>query len=329
MEFDIDRSSGVPIRRQLRGMIEYGIACGELPIGAALPSVRELAEHLGVAPMTVSQVYGALKKDGLIEGRSGSGTFVADSLRAQMATRPELDVLHADIDRLIDYAEAVGLRGQELTSLINSRLAHRNAAGRRRDIVMVGLFAEATESYAECVARQLGDAASVRAVTLSALEDSAEARTAAGAADLILSFSPLRGQIAAMFPNTKVVALRFIPAEETRMSLASLDPMARVAVVSKFVAFQPVIHAGVHRFAPHVLDIVTLNADAPDAARTLADRDVVIYATGADGIARHAAPGAQAIEFRHTPDPRDIDRVVRPFVAGEAAAFPAKRKAAT
>jgi DNA-binding transcriptional regulator YhcF (GntR family) len=32
-------------------------ACGELAAGERLPSVRDLAEAVGVAPMTVSQVY--------------------------------------------------------------------------------------------------------------------------------------------------------------------------------------------------------------------------------------------------------------------------------
>ena len=57
MEFFVDRELPVPLRTQLQGLIEYGIACGELAPGEILPSVRELAEKVGVAPMTVSQVY--------------------------------------------------------------------------------------------------------------------------------------------------------------------------------------------------------------------------------------------------------------------------------
>ena len=76
MKLSVDRDLPVPLGVQLRGLIEYGIACGELSPGARLPSVRELADELGVAPMTVSQVYRELKDGGLIEARSGLGTFV-------------------------------------------------------------------------------------------------------------------------------------------------------------------------------------------------------------------------------------------------------------
>ena len=44
MEFSVDRDLPVPLRTQLQGLIEYGIACGELVPGELLPSVRELAE---------------------------------------------------------------------------------------------------------------------------------------------------------------------------------------------------------------------------------------------------------------------------------------------
>ena len=66
----LDRSLPVPLGLQLRGLVEYGIACGEFRPGDRLPSVRDLAEEVGVAPMTVSQVYRDLKAAGLIEGRS-------------------------------------------------------------------------------------------------------------------------------------------------------------------------------------------------------------------------------------------------------------------
>jgi DNA-binding transcriptional regulator YhcF (GntR family) len=74
----LDRSLPVPLGTQLRGLIEFGIALGELPAGQRLPSVRELAEHVGIAPMTVSNVYRELRLSGLIETRQGAGTFVGD-----------------------------------------------------------------------------------------------------------------------------------------------------------------------------------------------------------------------------------------------------------
>src|SRR5438105_6419473 len=98
MEFSVDRDLPVPLRTQLQGLIEYGIACGELTAGELLPSVREMAERIGVAPMTVSQVYADLKTAGLIETRPGSGSFVTGSGRGRLVTRPEAGELHHRLD---------------------------------------------------------------------------------------------------------------------------------------------------------------------------------------------------------------------------------------
>lgn len=314
MEFLIDRASDVPIRRQVRGTIEYAIACGELPVGAALPSVRELADRLGVAPMTISQAYADLKRDGLVEGRTGSGTYVADCAQAQVAQRFDADLLHREIDRLIDHAQARGIRLRDVAAMVNARLAYRAAVGRQASVFMAGLFAEATRSYARAIAEQLGKGATVQPVTLEALNTDEAMRAQVGAADLVVTFSTLRPALAAIFPNTRVIAIRFIPSETTRMELAAVDPLARVGVVSKFSDFLAVMRSGVQRFAAHVSDLRALSETDADLESALADRDVIVFSTGADAVLRRAPAGAKAIEYRHIPDPGDVDRVIRPLV---------------
>lgn len=70
---------GVPgeqIKAQIRGLI----ATNELPAGARLPSVRQLARDLGVAAGTVAKAYQDLEAQGLLTSRRGSGTRVADGV---------------------------------------------------------------------------------------------------------------------------------------------------------------------------------------------------------------------------------------------------------
>lgn len=61
---------------QVRGLIERG----DLPQGAALPTVRQLASDLGVAPNTVARAYADLQNDGWLVGEGRRGTRVADRL---------------------------------------------------------------------------------------------------------------------------------------------------------------------------------------------------------------------------------------------------------
>lgn len=314
MDFYIDRELPVPIRLQLKGMIEYGIACGDLLVGKPLPSVRELAEQVGVAPMTVSQVYRDLKKDGLIDSRPGSGTYVADSSQARMAARTDIVALHRQIDALIDNALGMGIRTSDVAALFNARLSYRISLGHRVSVVMVGLFPEATTSYARFIAAQLGDGATVEPMTIDSILRDSSVRDRAGSADLVVTFANRHREVSSLLPNTKVVSMRFIPSEATRMALAALDPMACVAVVSRFPDFLPIIKSGVQRFAAHVQNVVAVNLDDAGIEAILAESDVVVFSTGAEAAVQLAKSGTPSIEYRHTPDPGDIERVVMPFV---------------
>jgi hypothetical protein len=64
-----------PLFRQLAASLAGGLASGA--IGDRLPSERDLASALGVSRATVVRAYELLVDDGLLERRTGSGTFVA------------------------------------------------------------------------------------------------------------------------------------------------------------------------------------------------------------------------------------------------------------
>src|SRR5690349_15815998 len=71
--FSFMRSSNSPARvvQHLR------VSVAALPVGAQLPSVRELMDRLAVGPGTVREAFAALTAEGLIEAHPGRGTFVA------------------------------------------------------------------------------------------------------------------------------------------------------------------------------------------------------------------------------------------------------------
>jgi DNA-binding transcriptional regulator YhcF (GntR family) len=314
MEFFVDRELPVPLRTQLHGLIEYGIACGELTPGETLPSVRELAEKVGVAPMTVSQVYADLKIAGLIDARPGSGTFVTDSRQARLAGRNDTGNLHRQIDKLIDESHTLGLRAAELVSMVSSRIFYRDSIGPRLRIVMVGLFPEATASYARFIAARLGRGVTVEPLTVAAIERETNAKARANSADLAITFANRHREVAGLLPNTKVVSISFTPAEETRLALASLDSLASIAAVSRFPDFLPIMKSGVQRFAPHVGEITAATLETPALDALLARSTVVVYASGSESVIARAPSGAQTIEYRHAPDIADIERVIVPII---------------
>ncbi|MFF2653469.1 GntR family transcriptional regulator [Streptomyces sp. NPDC058045] len=73
----IDHDSAVAPYEQLRAQLSDQARSGALPVGHKLPTVRGLAERLGLAPNTVAKAYRVLEADGVVETRGRHGTFVA------------------------------------------------------------------------------------------------------------------------------------------------------------------------------------------------------------------------------------------------------------
>ncbi|MDY0829557.1 GntR family transcriptional regulator [Microbacterium sp. BG28] len=86
LSLHVDATLAEPPYAQLRAQIVGAISAGSLLPGAKLPTVRALADQLGVAPGTVARSYKELEADGVIETRGRAGTFVSfadDPLRRQ------------------------------------------------------------------------------------------------------------------------------------------------------------------------------------------------------------------------------------------------------
>ena len=66
MVISINDASEIPIYQQIRNQIVLGISDGRLAPGEQLPTVRALAEEIGINSMTVSKAYTLLKQEGYI-----------------------------------------------------------------------------------------------------------------------------------------------------------------------------------------------------------------------------------------------------------------------
>ncbi|MER6617426.1 GntR family transcriptional regulator [Streptomyces xantholiticus] len=73
----IDADASDAPYEQLRAQISEQARSGTLPAGYRLPTVRGLAQELGLAANTVAKAYRVLESDGVIETRGRNGTFVA------------------------------------------------------------------------------------------------------------------------------------------------------------------------------------------------------------------------------------------------------------
>ena len=309
----IDKSLPVPVGTQLHGLLSYALSFGGIPNGSKLQSVRQLAAELGIAPMTVAQVYQRLRDDGLVEMKQGLGAFAVTGAEKRDGDALPVSALRADIEVLIGKAEKLGVSSIALTSMINAQaLLRRPRAGLR--IVFVAIFEGPGRDYVAQIKPVLAANDRVHLMTLDALRVSEETRQIATEADVVVTFLNREAEVKALVPDAEVLGLRFIPSERTRTTLAALDPRTRVAAVTYFQEYIAIMRPSVREFAPHVTDIRVTWLSAPDLGETIVGCDAVIYASGADHITDLVQPGVPCFEYRHAPDPGMLETVLVPYL---------------
>lgn len=115
MVIEIDFNSDEALYMQLRNQIILGIASSKFEEGEALPSVRQLAELIGINMHTVNKAYSVLKQEGFVKVDRRRGAVIAlnaDKIRAVEEMQDELRVILAK-------AKCKGISREEIHALVD------------------------------------------------------------------------------------------------------------------------------------------------------------------------------------------------------------------
>ena len=101
----IDREASESLQQQIRRQLAAGIVNRLFPLHEHLPSIRRLSAELGVSINTVALAYEALKQDGFVLSRPGSGFFVNSRALPDPghAPAPRAPPVAADAPGRLDY----------------------------------------------------------------------------------------------------------------------------------------------------------------------------------------------------------------------------------
>jgi len=104
VDFLLNAASGVPLNQQIKSQLRYLIMSGELSPGAKIPSIRELAAFLKTNRNTVSKAYKELEREGYLEIRRATGTYVAQNfdIPLQKKTKEFVSVLKEAMQRSLE-----------------------------------------------------------------------------------------------------------------------------------------------------------------------------------------------------------------------------------
>jgi GntR family transcriptional regulator len=74
----LQRDAPLPLSQQLAALLRAEIESGTRPPGSRLPTIMALATEHQIATATVVKAMRILKREGLVTGSTGHGTFVAE-----------------------------------------------------------------------------------------------------------------------------------------------------------------------------------------------------------------------------------------------------------
>lgn len=118
MQIIISNNSKEPIYEQITNQIKSSILSGELPEGAAIPSMRKLAQDLQISVITTKRAYEELEKAGFIYSIVGKGSFVAEQ-DLEFIKEKKLKVIEEQLSAVIMNSREIGLSFDDLQQLLN------------------------------------------------------------------------------------------------------------------------------------------------------------------------------------------------------------------
>lgn len=115
MVIEIDFNSDEALYIQLRNQIIMGIAKDILKDGESLPSVRRMANELGVNMHTVNKAYALLRQDGYVKLDRRNGAVVSVSLENR---NYHVETIHSDMEMIVAQAICKNISLMEMQELV-------------------------------------------------------------------------------------------------------------------------------------------------------------------------------------------------------------------
>jgi GntR family transcriptional regulator len=116
--FQIQPSSGVPIYKQIVDQVERLVASGYLSPGDELPSVRRVAMHFQVNPMTVSKAYSLLENSNILERRRGLGMVVSTDIKSSKTLKERIEIIKPGLEEIAEQAKQLDLSKDKVIEML-------------------------------------------------------------------------------------------------------------------------------------------------------------------------------------------------------------------
>ena len=118
----LDFHSGLPIYTQIVNQIQSQLANKIIKPGDQLPTVRALAEELGVNFNTIARAYRILDELRIISTQQGRGTYITENLSPEVEERLRHESLEVLAQRFIKETSRLGFSEKEISQMVSDSL---------------------------------------------------------------------------------------------------------------------------------------------------------------------------------------------------------------
>lgn len=289
-----------PTWQLVREYLEDQIAIGRYPAGAWLPSVRELAKDLKINRNTVSKVYQALGRDGVLEAVRGRGVRV---LRAAAKSSSTEARLVAEIESLVREARLQGVSRDWLVGKVSSTARDTYA----QLAVQVG-FVECNAHDAKILATDLSEHLGLEIAPVVLNDLLADPAAVASGHDIVATtlFHLQEVNTALSGLSPEVVGMNHAPSHETLLQIARLKPGITIAVACSNDRTLGLVQRIVGLYARGKM-LACTSDDAAQLARNLEAADVVIVDSRSREVVEKLAPHGSIIEVEFHIEKQSIE----------------------
>jgi len=126
----VDPRNPKPLHEQLKESVIEQVTLGVLNPGDKLPSVREIAQSMRIAPNTIQRAYRDLETAGVISSSPGRGSFV--TMQREGVRNRRISELTARFKALLGELKTLGVTDDEIIQLVKDIVGRKSEGGQMR-----------------------------------------------------------------------------------------------------------------------------------------------------------------------------------------------------
>jgi GntR family transcriptional regulator len=287
----------------LRQHLQERITAGAYPVGTWLPSVRELAAQIGLNRNTVSKVYQALGRDGILEVVRGKGVrVVAKPTHGQSAANR----IDAGLAELVRQASMAGLGREWLLDRLSAAI-DSTIGSRALRVGFVECSPADTRELAESLAGHLG--ISVTPIDLTAFEREPERLTSE--LDLLATTLFHLQEIDALLPEARprLEAIHHTVSHVSLLKIAQLKAGTAIVIVCPNERTVGRFQGIVQTYSSGPVRAFTVDDDERVIAEALATADLAVDISTTHDLVTRLAPSIPTLTLTFHVEPESIEEL--------------------